>query len=67
MMMMIIIIIVMCDTTTSIELCLEPSALAMLCQLSPSWGVYSDLTAQRLMVVSFDDDDNDDDDDVKHI
>ena len=49
--------IVMCDTTL-IGLCLGPSVLAILCQMSPSRGVHS-----ASMMVSFDDDDDDDDGD----
>ena len=67
-MMIVIIIIVMCDTTL-IDFCLEPSVLAMLCQMSPSRGVHSPQMHQMTMEVSFDDDDDDDDNDIdgKHI
>ena len=62
-MMIVIIIIVMCDTTL-IDFCLEPSVLAMLCQMSPSRGVHSPQMHQKTMEVSFHDDD---DIDGKHI
>ena len=61
-MMIVIIIIVMCDTTL-IDFCLEPSVLAMLCQMSPSRGVHSPQMHQKTMEVSF----HDDDIDGKHI
>ena len=57
---MMVLMTVICDTAL-IEICLEPSVLAMLCHLLSSRRVYLHLTEQVTLEVSFDDDGGGDD------